>query len=337
MKPYALLLFSLISVTFVPIPSRAQWGPGGCRPVGPFFQPLMVAPQHAYVPSSDIDGWYRGTDRTGATCYYYLRNNKVVGGYCPVSLLYRTYDGTTWSASSIRIPRGLPAYDHLSPVANKPAATPRPTATVEPEPKVEPKPEPKVEPVSKDEVADSTELPTGVVKSELGKHGTRYLISEKGVTREVDRDKAIERLEPYVRTGGELTDDSKKPRLTLIGPKADRERALAELPAELKTKWLVQSYEPTDWAIKNYGFVTTGTPTIYLQEPSGKVMFRQDAYEGPKTWDAVRKADPTYDPNKDPNGKPSPLIPTSGSVPTWVWIVGGAALLYWLFKGQKTS
>lgn len=135
-----------------------------------------------------------------------------------------------------------------------------------------------------------------------------------------------------------LVDDSALPRLTVIGPEEARKRVLTDLNsspalAPWKGKFLVQDYTPDNWAIQGLGFVTTGSPTIYAQRPDGVVLHRQDGYEGPeKLAQALRKADPTYDPKKDPDlAKPGVLGIDWKNLP-WPGIVIGVLAAYLLLR-----
>lgn len=152
--------------------------------------------------------------------------------------------------------------------------------------------------------------------------------------REISRAEAMRLVE------GDVPDDAAKLRLTIIGSEADRKRVLAALDqpplAEFKGRFVVQAYDPNDWAVKNYGFVTSGKPTIYVQMPSGKVLHRQDVYTTAEDLaTALRKADPGYDPKKDPDArKPAlPWMPDLSQIPMPVWI-GGALVLLMIF-GKK--
>ncbi len=132
-----------------------------------------------------------------------------------------------------------------------------------------------------------------------------------------------------------LTDDSQLPYLTVIGPPAQRQQVLADLDtnpelASWKGKLRVQGYDPSEWTVaSSWGFVTTGTPTIYLQTAAGKVLHRQDDYAGGACALALalRKADPSYQPAVDPNlSKPGlPMLP--GNLPVPAAAVAGAAAL----------
>jgi hypothetical protein len=68
---------------------------------------------------------------------------------------------------------------------------------------------------------------------------------------------------------------------------------------------LVKEYSPDDWEVSRFGFVTTGSPTIYIQQPDGKVLHRQDDYKGlddlKVVFSKIRVKDPNYDPSKDPD------------------------------------
>lgn len=135
-----------------------------------------------------------------------------------------------------------------------------------------------------------------------------------------------------------IPDESGKIRLTVIGPDAARKQVVADIAnhpslAGEKGKCLVQSYEPTHWAVARAGFKTDGSPTIYLQKADGTVLHRQDKYEGPeKLAEAIRKADPLYKPEKDPNlldrlglgmswpkSLPSPLV--CGLIAVGLWFI----------------
>ena len=105
-----------------------------------------------------------------------------------------------------------------------------------------------------------------------------------------------------------LEDDSAKLHLTVIGASDRRQPVLAGL-GELRTRYLIQEYDPNSWEI-SCGFVTGGQPTVYLQDRSGRVLLRAD---GPQdvAWliSALRRADPSYQPAQDPTGKPSLQLP----------------------------
>lgn len=135
-----------------------------------------------------------------------------------------------------------------------------------------------------------------------GLNGSAERITLDG--REITRSEAAQILQ-----AGSLHDDSGKLRLTVIGTEADRRRVLDDLKgplADMASQCLVQDYSPDHWAVARAGFYTTGKPTIYVQAPDGKVLHRQDDYmdgaEGLRlAFEQLRKPDPDYRPDKDPD------------------------------------
>lgn len=122
---------------------------------------------------------------------------------------------------------------------------------------------------------------------------------------------------------GTIPNDAALLRLTVIGSESDRAKVLADLAANgVAAKYVVNSYAPTDWHVASYGFVTAGTPSIYVQTPDGKVLHRQADYAGgyASLVEALRKADPTYPPDKDPDLRkpvvpPAPVVPLTPDAP----------------------
>lgn len=105
-----------------------------------------------------------------------------------------------------------------------------------------------------------------------------------------------------------VPDDSTHLRITVIGSEEQRKIVLNDIRLNpefdaLRDHIVVQDYPPDHWAVQNVGFHTAGSPTIYVQLPSGKVVHRQDDYSdgavGLAT--ALRKADPNYRREGDPD------------------------------------
>ena len=140
-----------------------------------------------------------------------------------------------------------------------------------------------------------------------------FELSRRGGNRYEVNGHEVGKAEVIAAIEGSVPDDAGRMKLTAIGPKDLTAKVLADVassPAftDLKGKLSVKAYEPTNWAVARYGFKTDGKPTVYLQAPDGKVLHRQDDYEGgaDRLARAVRKADPTYDQKKDPDlSKPS--------------------------------
>ena len=166
----------------------------------------------------------------------------------------------------------------------------------------------------------------------------------------IDTAKLSSRIEPKYICNGEpctretavkaiekgLPDDGKKLYLTVIGADEDRKRAEADFPPDFKSRVKLNSYRSDHWAVQP-GFVTAGTPTVYLQAPDGKVLHRQDSY-APGDFQAIRKAIDKYDAKRDPDVRQAsapvhlPAFVTPSNV-----ILGGllAAVAALYFKQRK--
>lgn len=88
-------------------------------------------------------------------------------------------------------------------------------------------------------------------------------------------------------------DESGKRRITIIGDDAYRKEALAVIGSP---QWaVVKAYSPDNWYVRESGF----RPGVYVQEADGTVIHRQEDLA--KLSVAVNRADPSYDPSKDPD------------------------------------
>ena len=135
---------------------------------------------------------------------------------------------------------------------------------------------------------------TGVVRDEL---------SDRAVFRHgeysVSRDDVVLALQASIPCDGKCR------RVTVIGPKEDRARVESDWKndpslQQLKQGFVFKSYDPDHWQVKGYGFKSDGKPTIYVQEPDGKVLDRLDGYSGPaELANSLRRCRPDYDPSKD--------------------------------------
>lgn len=186
--------------------------------------------------------------------------------------------------------------------------------------------------------------------------------------RKVDRQTAFESLLGGAAAGS-LPDDSGLLRLTVIGSDADRNRVIDDLKthaalAEFRGAVLVTDYPPDAWAVKDVGFKRDGRPTVYVQAPGGKVIHRQDEYDGPERLaGAIRRAR-SYDPAKDkdlrdepkkpdpvkpvpspapepskpvpdvPSPSPSPAVPPLKLPDNWL-VIALAGVVLWLFGRKK--
>lgn len=142
-------------------------------------------------------------------------------------------------------------------------------------------------------------------------------------------------------TQGTLADDTHKLRLTVIGGEPERKQVVSDLAASpdlapFRETVLVQAYAPEHWAVREAGFVTSGTPTIYVQRPDGKVLHRQDNYSGgaAQLAEAIRRIRPDYDPKRDPDALRNPKAPAGGEwweTAKWIALFVGVGFLLLVF------
>lgn len=160
----------------------------------------------------------------------------------------------------------------------------------------------------------------------------------------IDREKWAREPRRSIAARG-LPDDRGKARLTVIGSEEERKTVLNDLDAApdlkpLRESLVVQAYAPDHWAVARTGFKTDGRPSIYLQSPDGKVLHRQDDYQGGprRLAEAIRKASPNYDPRKDPDlTRPrAPDVAAPESWPGWLWGALGVAGL-WLLRRLQVN
>jgi hypothetical protein len=106
---------------------------------------------------------------------------------------------------------------------------------------------------------------------------------------------------------GTLTDDSQRLRLTVFGSETERNDVVNKLSSDLKDKLSIQAYAPDHWIVTQRGFKLGPGPTIYLESPDGTVLHRQEGWDGPQSLaKAIERADPNYDPRKDPDLRKTP-------------------------------
>jgi hypothetical protein len=165
----------------------------------------------------------------------------------------------------------------------------------------------------------------GVQAEKIHRDRPRHYINGK----EVERHEVLNALR--------LADDSKKPYVTFIGE--GRDKPLAQfLQTPEAQKCRIQSYPSDAWEVSRVGFKVDGKPTIYIQNPCGEVLCRFDADPGPdKLVQEVRKAQPDYDPSRDPNGQGFGInLNSLKNIPASVWTLGGLGLLL-LLQRKKAS
>jgi hypothetical protein len=160
---------------------------------------------------------------------------------------------------------------------------------------------------------------------------------ENGHNRYWVNDKEVSRTELYQKMDRQVTDQSGKPFLTIIGPDSNRKAVLADIEKspplkELIGNYRLNAYAPDDWHVARLGFVSDGKPTIYVQEPNGRVVHRQDEYHGPDELIGVlRKANDNYRKDKDPNLATIGLV----GLPLEAWLVIGLLFFFLIPRGDK--
>lgn len=152
-----------------------------------------------------------------------------------------------------------------------------------------------------------------------------------------------------------IPDDTARLRLTVIGgTEADRKHITDDLAgAPALAYWhdqlVIQSYPADEWAVARYGFATAGQPTIYVQAPDGTVLHHQDDYTdgAPGLAEAMRRADPNYRPDRDPDRRrpdpaPGPAPAPDGSsstimgIPTPLFVLGCGVVLLLVISRKKS-
>lgn len=117
-----------------------------------------------------------------------------------------------------------------------------------------------------------------------------------------------------------IPDDSKKLRVTVIGSRDARRGVVDAVNAEpnVASRVSLWSVEPDHWSLRDSEtgepvFRTTGTPTVYVQAPDGKVLHRQDDPKG--VVGAIRKTLKPYNPDLDPDVRKTVSPTKPGNVP----------------------
>jgi hypothetical protein len=174
--------------------------------------------------------------------------------------------------------------------------------------------------------ADTADLPTPLPAGTRDPAAVNYGVESDKIAaaarysrggREVTRESALRAV------GKSVPDDRANLALTVIHrTQADADAVKAALltssaMAEFLPTLHVQAYA-ADNPLLNCGFVATGAPTIYLADAGGKVLHRQDHFDGgpASVAGAVRKARADYDPRRDVDLTRA-SFPTL-SLPPWV-------------------
>jgi hypothetical protein len=307
MKALTWLLLALAALVLVAFPlfARPGCGPGGCWGAPP--SPPVGGPAAPLAPATFPDAksfeWKAYPENPSQV--FLLFGGRTAGAWDYDGRYYRPYNGRAWGE-----PRGY------APV---------------------PPPEREAPPKAAEQVGQNF----GIDVDKVGREkGTRYWRKGEEVSR-ADVVAALER--------GDLKDDSKHLRLTIAGgTDADRKRVLddyrasAEL-AELRGRVNVWACAADHFSLKDTdtgAMLFPASPArvmVCLQAADGTVLHRQDGYDGPADFQAVRKAS-GYDPARDRDLRKPDLAAPLASVPPAVWALGvlvGAFVLAGVFQNKK--
>lgn len=152
-----------------------------------------------------------------------------------------------------------------------------------------------------------------------------------------------------MRNVGATGQPPRRVHLTVIGPKDRRDSVMAdlnaspgfnELVASMGDSLAVQSYDPADPMISEIKLSDGGNPDVVIQNETGRVKFRSHDYPGSaRVISEIRRADPRYDPKKDPDGSKLkiPLEDFLRNMPvideqTAIWIILGILAIAIILK-----
>lgn len=319
---YVFFLSSFLALC-LPSPSLAGWDNGDCGPVG-----SPVQAEQGYR-------WERSA--SDADCYGLRLNGIQVGAWRVSTNEYRQLIGNTWGPLC-RPPINVPGAQALKR-SDCPCCGENCQCAVRPCDKPDCKCVLQVKHFAGAVVEKDGTLNFGLTRP-----------AEPRPAKRIHNGREVSKEQIFAALGkASLADDSGQLALTVIGPDAERQRVLSDLEsaaplAAFKGKVKVQGYTPDHWAVKDAGFVTTGTPTIYCQAPDGKVFHRQDSYAGPEALaEALRKASDSYNAAKDPNLNQSEIERLFSdakqqieTVPAWVWLALALVVYLRFFHKEPT-
>jgi hypothetical protein len=177
-------------------------------------------------------------------------------------------------------------------------------------------------------VYGDTDLPTGVVRERLSPV-PRYEVDGDPVTRQ----EVIDAI-------GRVPDDTRKTWVVIVGREADTQRVLDDFGkpelARFRDSIIVRAYTPDHPVVRDRGYVGTGSPSITVVQPDGRVIARnRDGQYYGAAWLSSAIEQKPYTPDTDPDIHRPRLPQSVAEVPWWAWAVGGAALAFFLLNYRK--
>ena len=318
------LVLSLGTLAFFASDLPSQWGSRGCGPVGSVraSSPVFVQPAREWRQLANDPGRW-----------HLFVNGKQAGAYCPTENIYRACDAVRWHAPS-EPPADLPqaAKAKASGCGCKGGACKCETGCCGCRSNG-------VCSVGCSCTDFSADLPAfappighdapnhGLCPEWLGNRGPEVIYHG---SQKVTLNEALQSIES-------VPDYRAKPQAT-IWAKGDVGKATME---QVKAAGIQDAFywtvrDPDHWHAKDRdgqrAFRTDGNPSIYIQAPNGKPLHSSHRPLTGVEMAALRKADPNYSPDKDPDVTkpkpapspgPSPQLPDwFKQVPPWAWVLG---------------
>jgi len=261
------LLALLITILLI-VPSRANWGAGGCGPVGPVGVPQAAE----YV-------WFKA--KGGYTLHY---AGVQIGAYVVKDRAYfKLLPGPTWEPGEC--PAQLP-----------PGVCQCPGGCVCPPDNCQCDPDNC--PCQKKRHESLTGLPPGGVETDKIRPN-RHSVNGKDCSRKEMLD-AIKKAE--------VPNDQGKLRLVVIGSEDQTKPILEQLKTLPEAQdFLITAYTPDHWAVKDSGLTAGHAFSIVALTPDGTVLHRQNDCEGGivALAEALRDAKDGYNGTSDPDRRKS--------------------------------
>lgn len=137
--------------------------------------------------------------------------------------------------------------------------------------------------------------------------------------------KEVSQAQAFQKVQG-LTDRSGELRTTVVLKDKAKVKDVEKALSDLSTTTRLKVYATGDPMIPGF----PDKDVVIIQEPRGKVL-HMGPYEGDaKVFEAVRKANASFDPNKAPDLLNQSNLPLG-------WIAGGVALLLLILNGKKSD
>jgi hypothetical protein len=163
--------------------------------------------------------------------------------------------------------------------------------------------------------------------------------------------KPVTRREAFqLVTGGGVDNDNNQPWIVAVGDAAflSKFRSLWQsLPSETRSKFNLQTYTPDNWGASGVGYAS-GVTCTKPDNGSGKAVVQWRFRELPsieQLTEGLRKADPNYRPDADPDpAKPkpktpsgpdgNPINPQTPTIPI-MWVIVGIGIVILLIRKDK--